>query len=278
MGIYDNALSGKVNYKAFFEWFRNQKDGNNEQIVSQQILEEPAIPYAYQAVSVPSKPVSNKPLPPQTWAIHAIESILVGYTNFRLWSSSRLLLDKDSRTIQFEQLSDGEKNLIALIGDIARRLTIANPKSDNPLLGEGIILIDEIELHLHPSWQRLIVPKLTQTFPNCQFFITTHSPQVISHVKPESVFILKSKDGKIGHETVPESYGMNSDLILESIMEVDSRPTEIKEAFSFIYNLISDGKIDEAREKIDLLSQAIGDDPELHYAKALIIRKQAIVK
>lgn len=71
---------------------------------------------------------------------------------------------------------------MALLGDLARRIAIANPYRENPMEGEGIVLIDEIELHMHPSWQRRILGVLKQLFPNVQFIITTHSPQVLGSV------------------------------------------------------------------------------------------------
>lgn len=88
----------------------------------------------------------------------------------------RMEVEKNGERLTVNQLSDGEKCLIALIGDLARRLAIANPVLRNPLDGEGVVLIDEIDLHLHPKWQRLVVPKLRTVFPNCQFVISTHSP------------------------------------------------------------------------------------------------------
>lgn len=68
-----------------------------------------------------------------------------------------------------------KKNVMAMVGDIARRLSIANASAENILEGEGIVLIDEIDLHLHPSWQAVILPVLLNTFPNLQFIVTTHS-------------------------------------------------------------------------------------------------------
>ena len=88
-------------------------------------------------------------------------------------------------------MSSGEKNLFALVSDLAMRLITANPKlkgmsgvtDNNPLLqGKGIVLIDEIDLHLHPKWQSKILPKLMDLFPKVQFIITTHSPIVLQGV------------------------------------------------------------------------------------------------
>lgn len=126
----------------------------------------------------------------------AIEKFVPEYSNLRINRSERgtaqMLVDKHGQEFDIGQLSDGEKNMIALIGDIARRLTIGNPNSEDPLKESGVVLIDEIDLHLHPKWQRIVAGKITEVFPNCQFIITSHSPQVISHIKPESVFVLRN--------------------------------------------------------------------------------------
>ena len=102
----------------------------------------------------------------------------------------RLMANKSGKPVVVNQLSDGEKCLFAMVGDLARRLALANPALDDPLLGCGIILIDEIELHLHPRWQRDIVTGLERTFPGCQFVISTHSPQVLGDAKDAAIFVL----------------------------------------------------------------------------------------
>jgi predicted ATP-binding protein involved in virulence len=125
---------------------------------------------------------------------------------------SEMFIDKQEKPFKLGQLSSGEKRLLMLVTDLARRLAIANPGlGENALEGEGIILIDEIDLHLHPQWQRRVLPALTQTFPNCQFIVTTHSPQVLSEVPRESVFILE--DGKL-LESSPHTRGRDSNSIL----------------------------------------------------------------
>ena len=123
-------------------------------------------------------------------AITAFLPELSGLRIDREEQKPRLLAEKAGKTIVINQLSDGEKCLLALVGDLARRLALANPAGQKPLKGEGIILIDEIELHLHPRWQRNIVPSLEKTFSNCQFVITTHSPQVLGDAKNTAVYAL----------------------------------------------------------------------------------------
>mgnify|MGYP003669947783 CR=1 FL=1 len=210
----------------------------------------------------------------------AIEAFIPEYKDLQVKRvpRPRMELTKNSETFDLNQLSDGEKNLIALIGDIARRLTMANPKMSNPLEGSGIILIDEVDLHLHPKWQRIVAQKLPKIFSKCQFFISTHSPQVISHVKPESIIILENKKGEIIHHSVRESFGKNSDRILEDIMDETSRPEDIDNEIKSIFKLIQDGEIEKAKKKIKNLRSEIGDDSELVKADVLIKRREIIGK
>jgi len=111
-------------------------------------------------------------------------------------------------SLDINQLSAGERNLLALVGDIAIRLMLLNKKESNPLdqslydplnQGSGIVLIDEIDLHLHPLWQRKVIPALRKTFPNIQFIVTTHSPLVVqSAINEKLVFI--NYNGESIHE------------------------------------------------------------------------------
>jgi predicted ATP-binding protein involved in virulence len=115
-----------------------------------------------------------------------------------------------------------------LVADIARRLAILNPKASSPeevLKGNGIVLIDEIDLHFHPAWQCMVIPGLRATFPNCQFFVTTHSPQVLSNVPKENVFILNVfilEDGQI-YPADSTTYGRDTNAILAQLMGVSER-------------------------------------------------------
>ncbi len=183
-----------------------------------------------------------------------------------------LCLQKNGTLLKINQLSAGEKMLMILVADLARRLIIANPTSDNPLQQQGVVLIDEIDLHLHPSWQRAIVPNLMNIFQNCQFIITTHSPQIISHVKPESLFILR--ENSLSHPE--ESYGKNTDRILEDLM--DARPSKEKQRLHELFVLIQAKKLAEAKDLIEELQTEIGMDSELVKAKVLLKRMEIIGK
>ncbi len=210
----------------------------------------------------------------------AIESFVPEYTDLRVTRKPkpRMLVEKAGQTFSMDQLSDGEKCLIAMIGDIARRLAIANPTLDNPLDGEGIVLIDEIDLHLHPTWQRMVAPRLVETFPGLQFIISTHSPQVLSHVKDKSVFLLSQAEEGIVHRSPTEAYGQTYERILEDVFVVDARPDEIQEELDELFDLIQTSQIPQARDKLEDLRRRIGIDPELVRAEFLLHRKEEVAQ
>jgi predicted ATP-binding protein involved in virulence len=177
----------------------------------------------------------------------------------------RLEVKKGRAMLDIRQMSDGEKCLIAMVGDLARRLVMANPGLKNPLEGNAIVLIDEIELHLHPAWQRSVIAGLEKTFPNCQFIITTHSPQVLGECRRECVILLKSDASRnIVVSNPPLSWGMDSNLILETLMDAPSRNSEITKEINEIYRLIDKEDNVRAKGKIQALRERIGGDiPDL---------------
>ena len=191
-----------------------------------------------------------------------VTSFLEDCTNLRSIREPQvtLLVDKRGKTLDLRQLSDGERSMIALVLDLSRRLALANPKLTDPSRdGKAIVLIDELDLHLHPRWQREIVSKLTSTFPNCQFIATTHSPQIVGEVSPDSIIIIE--DGKAYRPD--QSLGMDTNWILRHLMGVDERDTETKTKITHIETLIEDDAYEEATAAIDALRREIGEFPEL---------------
>jgi predicted ATP-binding protein involved in virulence len=171
-------------------------------------------------------------------------------------SKNILVIDKNKVTFEVEtNLSEGEKMLIQLIADISRRLTLANPSLENPLEGTGIILIDEIELHLHPKWQRNILPALTKTFPNIQFIVTTHSPQVLSNVPNGSVFAIE--DGKV-HPV--NSFGQDSNSLLWKNFNITEHPKFTSDLIADCAKLIENEQFKAAQNKLAELTQILGND------------------
>jgi predicted ATP-binding protein involved in virulence len=186
----------------------------------------------------------------------------------------KMTVTKGDKELNVLQLYDGERNMLALVGDIARRLSVLNSIDlDRLNEGAGVVLIDEVDLHLHPRWQREIVAKLVATFPNCQFIVSTHSSQVLGELKPESVVLLR--DGRLlGHPQA--SYGLTSGQVLEEIMDASSRTSEVKAQLDSIFENLERGALPEARQMIAALKQNAPSVPELAGAEALLKRKEVL--
>lgn len=104
---------------------------------------------------------------------------------------------------------------------------------------EGVVLIDELELHMHTSWQRRIIPALTKTFPNIQFIITTHSPQILGEVGEEfNIFSLFKEKKEIKVQPLSSLYGVDSNAILEDSMQTDSVSQQVKQMVDKMYAFI----------------------------------------
>ncbi|MCG5499267.1 AAA family ATPase [Ectothiorhodospira lacustris] len=266
LDAYEGALTSGANFRTFFEWFREREDLENEN-------------RRYQADLI--KPDGYTFPDPQLEAVRqALAIFMPDFGNLTVRRKPlRMEVEKKGRRLTVNQLSDGEKCLMAMIGDLARRLAIANPMRKNPLKGDGVILIDEIDLHLHPKWQRILIPRLREVFPNCQFLVSTHSPHVITHIQPEHLHLLKMEDGALEVVPVAESYGKSVDRILEDIMGLETtRPDAVHHDLRKLHALIQQGELASAQVKLAALQERIGADPELVKASVLIRRKELIGK
>jgi predicted ATP-binding protein involved in virulence len=254
---YENSIPEKsIDFSKFFTWFRNRED------LEAEFLRDNAAHKDSQLNVVRE----------------AIIAMLPGFSELRVRRSTlSMTINKQGQELIVNQLSDGEKCLLAMVGDLARRLAIANPGLEDPLQGTGVVLIDEIELHLHPGWQYEIIPALTRTFPNCQFIVTTHSPIVLSQVKPEGIFCLEKRDGKVIAYHPDSSYGRDSNRILEDLMGVPERPQVFKDRLRELFRFIDKGNLDKAKELQQQLEESIGsDEPEFARADVLIRRKEIL--
>ena len=269
LAAYEDSLTGGVNFRTFFEWFREREDLENEMRRHPEILDIFNDP---NKLSFPDRQLES--------VRKALSIFMPEFTDLAVRRNPlRMEVKKNGQTLIVNQLSDGEKCLMAMVGDLARRMAIANPNRDNPLHGKGVVLIDEIDLHLHPKWQRLIVPRLREVFPNCQFVISTHSPHVLTHVKPENIFLLSLDKEGISAQKPAESYGKNVDRILEDIMGLETtRPEQVTSDINQLYKDINENRVDLARKSIARLQSEIGNDPELIKASVLIKRKELIGK
>lgn len=242
----DAAAATNRNFRQFFGWFRDREDLENEMRLRDPRHRDPQL----QAVRL------------------AVEGLLPGFSGLRVRRSPlRMVLEKNGQEFEVNQLSDGEKSVVALAGDLARRLAVANPGKKKPLAGDGIVLIDELELHLHPKWQREVVQRLQETFPHCQFIVTSHSPQVLSASRPNQVYLLK--DGEANQPL--QSYGREVGLILEELMDTPARPSWIAEKLTELYDQIDEEEYAAAQKSFDDLAETIGrNDPGLTAARSVL--------
>ena len=178
---------------------------------------------------------------------------------------------EDGCELPFRMLSDGYRNVLSMVGDIARRAAILNPYwgESAPLETPGVVLIDEIDLHLHPQWQREIVEGLRSAFPKMQFIVTTHSPFIIQSLKPGELIDLDENDGLEGTEHSIED-------IAEKYMGVDlpqrsQRYREMMEAAKKYYAVlkrakdaagdVDSGEVKNLKAELDELSAPFSDNP-----------------
>jgi hypothetical protein len=146
----------------------------------------------------------------------------------------------------FSNLSDGQRIMLTLIGDLVRRIVMLNPHLGDRALLEtpGVVLIDELDLHLHPKWQRRVIHDLKKTFPCLQFVATTHSPQLVGEALPEEIRILENG----GVFRPKRSFGVDSSEILEEVMKSSRRNIEIDGLLKDLSEFIDREDITRARQ------------------------------
>lgn len=162
---YKSAINPETDFKRFFGWFDLMEDQERRD-------REKLWDFGYKS--------------PVLEAVRkALDEIVEGYKNPRIETRPlRFIMDRidedgSKHELRIEQLSEGYKIVIAMVADLAARMAEANPEMENPLNTSGIVLIDEVDLHLHPKWQREILIQLTKVFPNLQFIVSTHSPVIV---------------------------------------------------------------------------------------------------
>ena len=263
----EGALSAHTNFWDFFKWFHAKE---NEELREQ----KERLDFSHRLDDL--KAVRR-----------AIETMVPGVSNPRLtYRPLRFVVSverEDGKTeeLSMNQLSGGYRIMLALAADLARRMAQGNPHLDDPLQSEAVVLIDEIELHLHPSWQQRILADLARAFPNTQFIVSTHSPQVLTTVKPEHVVELRRENGGIVAEPASApTYGAEAGDVLATVMGVDERPggNKFVKKLARYTDLVADGKGEspkavKLRRSLDELSPR---DPALDRADIEIRRRKLL--
>lgn len=239
---YIDSLGGTANIKLMMNWFRKKTvqmaqknaDGLNS------VLELRAV----------------------YWAMETCFALITGYSNIKvLYNLDTNELDcyysdetGAQMTIPLSQMSAGYKSTISLVADIAYRMAILNPQLGTAVLRDtdGIVLIDEVDLHLHPAWQHRILSDLREIFPRVQFVVTTHAPAVISSVKSENLVVLDDYEVR---DVTSEIYGNDINSILTGVMGVSDRNPKIAKLFDQFYSFLNNGQYDEAEDILDEIDQ-----------------------
>jgi predicted ATP-binding protein involved in virulence len=176
---------------------------------------------------------------------------------------------KDGRRLALNELSDGQKSLLLISTGIAFQCATLNPHMGlDAYKSNGVVLIDEVELHLHPDWQRQILPTLTREFPNIQFIATTHSPQVLSTVRSECVQVIKDF-----HILPLQQYtlGRDSNSILSEVFGIEERPKEYADKLQHFYSLLKIETVAEAEKAFEELEALWGGmDTEIVRARMFL--------
>lgn len=239
-------------YSEFFHWFKDMEDLENEQMRYDGGEQNASLAAVRRAV---------------TTLLPEFEEIRVRRQMRPLAMTPVLMLRKGKVELPFDALSEGERTTIAMVGDIARRLALLDEHED-PLQTAATVIIDEIEQHAHPGWQRQILKRLRNTFPNVQLITTTHSPIIVSEVESRQLRVLKDS------ALIPAEHGPGRDAnaVLEDVFDVAPRNEEVQKRLDALGDAIEDDRFDEADALLAELDELVpgGADPDIVYHRNLL--------
>lgn len=278
---YMDCLDPESTYSSFAQWLRVETIADYER--KMQIIEE----FGLEGATTHGSTSRGKLLKAITQAVNTVLAPS-GWSNIRYSATTKEVIatHEDQGDIPVSFLSDGVRNMLGMVADIAYRSTRLNPHlAENAVKDtSGIVLIDEVDMHLHPHWQQLVLQNLADAFPNIQFIVTTHSPQVLSTVKQTQILVLP--DIVAGEEQalppIGETLGKPSNYVLTQTFKVDARPP-LRQVVLFeeYMQLINSGlgRSNEAVEKRIQLEAILGKEHEdLSYADRVLKRKELLGK
>ena len=246
LAALENAIHTRIDFRTFFEWFRAQEDLENEMRLSGDLE------YRDRSLNAVRKAISN---------------LLDHAENLRIQRHPLAMkIDKrdthgNIRSLAVHQLSDGEKCSLALLGDLSRRLSLANPSLENPNEGRGVVLIDELELHMHPAWQRKIIAVLKKTFPHVQFILSTHSPQVLGELDDSfCIYRLDNRDGELSVQAFDRLDGRDSNCILEDLMDTGHLNRQTQELYRKFFSFLATQDFGQAQKLLQSLQSRSGEN------------------
>lgn len=170
----------------------------------------------------------------------------------------QLVYHEGDTAMTISNLSAGYQSLLWMVMNLAYRMALLNPEKAAEFdKAFGVVLIDEVDMHLHPKWQWNIVNALEETFPNIQFILATHSPIVISSCKNERLIMIEN-DKEVFYPA--EAYGYSVQDVLNFRQGTFERPKEIKVLLQMFDEAVLDGKLEKAENIIDKMEDILGED------------------
>ena len=251
----ESRSKGGLDFRGFVYWFQERESEELRLQRANRSYEDPQLGAVRRAIADATglTDLSYRPIPPRG-----------------------LMVKKQGIELRVDQLSTGERAFLAVAGDLARRLAMLAGDEGSPAPKRAIVLIDEVELHLHPRWQREILPWMLRAFPQCQFIVTTHSPQVIGDIEARHIRVLEfSSEGNRVH-SVAASKGRDSNYLLLSVFDAEERSTAAKAILSTFESALRKDDLRKAETELKKLeSQMEGSPPEVSVAQARLARRKA---
>lgn len=269
----DGALEPTARFKAAFEWFNAMEDEERREREKRKDFSYrmPHLEYVRRAIE---DALSNLPAE----GVFDATVLPVLFRNPRTETRPlRFVIDQHlpdcTRTLRINQLSDGYRIMLGLVMDLARRQAEAFSFNRNVIGGFGswpsIVLIDEVDLHLHPRWQQMVLSQLQRIFRTTQFIVTTHSPQVLSMVRRENIRVLGQNSADM---PLSSTYGQPSGDVMHSVMLVDPQPPIAeKPQLNELTELVDTGHyhLHRASELFETLQAALQE----HHPQLLTLRR-----
>lgn len=259
---YRECLSSASNYKDIQQWMAKATIADiQEQQKGKSSLLKPIIRNIENSV--------NNVLAEQGW----------NSFSYSIQNESLQMSHEDLGSLPVNRLSDGVRAVVSLCADLSWRCAKLNGHlaEQASALTPGIVLIDEVDIHLHPEWQQTIIPSLRKTFPKIQFIMTTHSPQVLTSIETENIRILEDDQTIYAPQGC---LGAESQRLLERLFGVPSRPqgNEIVKLLKEYMKYVSDPNQWEGENPIEIhrkLKEHFGsEEPELLRLDMILKRKQ----
>lgn len=254
---YVDCMAAESNEKLMLNWFQTQTLKSLQKQQKTGVLEKPIL------LKTVEKAICR--------SYERISGARNTSISFEL-DTHRLILEfetpeGETQRFAMDEMSDGYKNTLSMIGDLAYRMAVLNPTLGDGVLEKtpGIVLIDEIDLHLHPQWQQTILNDLQAIFPKVQFIVSSHAPAVINSISRDQIRILDN--GEI-YMPAAQTYGRDANSILREVMKVSERPVDIKQRIDSFYAYMDENNYKEADKVLTEIETIVGTtDPDIAAAR-----------